>query len=145
MCGGIASCYFNHLVTLFKQKQSPSACISLKTKDCFMFSVLLLRLFFFFCKIMHYAIMNNCSFCCIIGIFGTIGTKVFKPQDWFTEINFHSRRTATCISFFTFLPLRSLHLIGVWMMSIWSGARSGWRWKLFKPFTIRRFRGNHLE
>lgn len=87
MCGGIASCYFNHLVTLFKQKQSPNACISLKTKDCFMFSVLFLRLFFFFfCKIMHYAIMNNCSFCCIIGIFGTIGTKVFKLQDWFTEI-----------------------------------------------------------
>lgn len=86
MCGGIASCYFNHLVTLFKQKQSPSACISLKTKDCFMFSVLFLRLFFFFGKIMHYAIMNNCSFCCIIGIFGTIGTKVFKLQDWFTEI-----------------------------------------------------------
>lgn len=75
MCGGIASCYFNHLVTLFKQKQFHSACIhsfcvhlSFKTKDCFMFGILFLGFFvffffwFLFCKIMHYAITNNCSF-----------------------------------------------------------------------------------
>lgn len=77
--------YFNNLIALFKQKQFPSAYIlafvvglSLKTKECFTFSVLFL--------FMHYATGNNHSFLCIIGIVYAIGTKVFKLQNWFSKI-----------------------------------------------------------